>query len=274
LILAERECVVCCVGLSLLYFWFPSDSILTLAFLCFPFSELVQGRSRDCYESVGNRRLRLVCNSFLQQYLDAPGKLEKSRIVTQVMKIIRQNAPVGAFVTFENGRYYEVSERTAREKVGGFFRDSLPAEYRSSAKAKLARKKAQDEAGPPAAVNLTQPLLSTSSNTAAAHQLQFQSQSQLNANAHAHQPKSNPFLADSYAGLPLQFGTSMLQQQPTSAAQQRLQQLTASATTGGVAASAAANHRQQLFQSAANGAFQSLMGATSAAPLFHQHRQD
>ena len=195
------------------------------------------------------------------------------------MKILRQNTPVGAFVTFENGRYYEVSERTAREKVGGFFRDSLPAEYKSSAKAKLARKKAQEEAGPPPAANINaaaaQPIFSTSSNHTTAGQLQSQSQ--------LHQPRSSPFFADSYAGLPLQFGaTTMLQQQPTSAAQQRmvqqptsaaqqrLQHLTANAT-GGVAS--AANHRQQLFQSVANGAFQSLMGANAPAPLFH-HRVD
>jgi hypothetical protein len=73
--------------------------------------------------------------------LDAPGKLEKSRIVTHIMKTIRQASPVGAFVAFEYGRYFEVSQRTAREKVGGFFRDMLPSAYRSSAKAKLARKK-------------------------------------------------------------------------------------------------------------------------------------
>lgn len=101
------------------------------------------GRSRECYEWMGNRRFRVICNMYLQQYLDALGKLEKSRIVTTVMKAIRQGNKAGVFVTYESGRYYEVSQRTAREKVGGFFRDSLPAEYRSSAKAKLARKRAE-----------------------------------------------------------------------------------------------------------------------------------
>ena len=100
------------------------------------------GRSRDCYEWEGNRRFRIICNSFLQDYLDASGKLEKSKIVTAAMKKIRNGHKMGVFVTYENGRYYEVSQRTSREKVGGFFRDSLPEEYRSSAKAKLARKKA------------------------------------------------------------------------------------------------------------------------------------
>ena len=101
------------------------------------------GRSRDCFESIGNRNFRVLCNIFLQDYLDAPGKLEKSRIVTKIMKTIHQASPVGSFVSFENGRYYEVSQRTAREKVGAFFRDSLHTVYRSSAKAKLARKRAE-----------------------------------------------------------------------------------------------------------------------------------
>jgi hypothetical protein len=99
------------------------------------------GRSRECYEWVGNRRFRTICNMYLQQYLDTQSKLEKSRIVTAVMKAIREGKKSGVFCTFENGRYYEVSQRTAREKVGGFFRDSLPAEYKSSAKAKLAKKR-------------------------------------------------------------------------------------------------------------------------------------
>jgi hypothetical protein len=76
------------------------------------------GRSRECFESAGNRRFRVLCNSYMQEYLDAPGKVEKSRIVTKIMRTIRQLCPVGAFVSFEGGRWYEVSQRTAREKVG------------------------------------------------------------------------------------------------------------------------------------------------------------
>ena len=101
------------------------------------------GRNRECFESVGNQRFRVMCQAYLQDYLDAPGKLEKSSIVTKIMRTIRQQSPVGAFVSYENGRYYEVSQRTAREKVGAFFRDSLHTVYRSSSKAKLARKRAE-----------------------------------------------------------------------------------------------------------------------------------
>lgn len=101
------------------------------------------GRNRECFESVGNQRFRVMCNAYMQDYLGATGKLEKSRIVTKIMRTIRQYSPVGGFVSYENGRYFEVSQRTAREKVGSFFRDSLHTVYRSSSKAKLARKRAE-----------------------------------------------------------------------------------------------------------------------------------
>ena len=101
------------------------------------------GRNRECFESVGNQRFRVMCDAYMQDYLGATGKLEKSRIVTKIMRTIRQCSPVGAFVSYENGRYFEVSQRTAREKVGAFFRDSLHTVYRSSSKAKLARKRAE-----------------------------------------------------------------------------------------------------------------------------------
>lgn len=129
------------------------------------------GRSRECFESAGNRRFRVLCNSFMQDYLDAPGKVEKSRIVTKIMRTIRQSCPVGAFVSFEGGRWYEVSQRTAREKVGSYFRDSLHMVYRSSAKAKQARKRAETDTSStntkPAPANVAPPTVAAALASAA-----------------------------------------------------------------------------------------------------------
>lgn len=77
------------------------------------------GRGR-CSESVGNRRMRLVVKNHLKEYSEAKEKLQKSFVVSRVMKIIREASPVGAFVKFEKGRWYEVDERAAREKVSLF----------------------------------------------------------------------------------------------------------------------------------------------------------
>jgi hypothetical protein len=62
-------------------------------------------------------------------------------VVTKVLHQIRSDCPVGAFVSFENGKWWEVSERAAREKIGTFFRDCAGETYRSSAKNKIAQRR-------------------------------------------------------------------------------------------------------------------------------------
>ena len=64
-----------------------------------------------------NKRFRGVINSFLNEYTAAPGKSEKSKIVTKALNIVRKASPEGAFVKLEKGKWHEVSLRYAREKV-------------------------------------------------------------------------------------------------------------------------------------------------------------
>jgi hypothetical protein len=80
----------------------------------------------------------------LNEYMQAEGKPEKSEVVSAVLDSIQETCPVGSFVTYENGRWYEVSERMKREKIGGLFRDLLHTKYKSSAKAKQAKKAAKE----------------------------------------------------------------------------------------------------------------------------------
>ena len=106
---------------------------------------IICGNKRQYFNSVGNRRLRVLVKNFIPQYSQADGKLEKSFIVTKVMNIIREACPVGAFVALEKGRWWQVSERTSREKVGSYFRDCLANKYKSSAQNKIARRKTKRE---------------------------------------------------------------------------------------------------------------------------------
>ncbi|CAB9509540.1 Nitrilase family, member 2 [Seminavis robusta] len=101
---------------------------------------VICGRTKFCFDSVGNRRFKVTAKMFLQEYSEAKTKAEKSKIVTRVFNLVKESSPEGAFVTFENGRWYECSERISREKIGALFRDMLPQTYQSSAKAKQARK--------------------------------------------------------------------------------------------------------------------------------------
>lgn len=79
---------------------------------------------------------------FLQQYIAfKDSQQKKSEIVEKVLNIIYDSCPVGAFVRMQDGRYYEVDKRTAREKVGAHFRDCLAEHYNSSSKNKIAKRK-------------------------------------------------------------------------------------------------------------------------------------
>ncbi|CAB9522594.1 Nitrilase family, member 2 [Seminavis robusta] len=104
---------------------------------------VICGRGKECFDSEGNKRFREIINKYLDEYADAPGKSEKSKIVSKAMSIIREASPQGAFVKCENGVWWEVSSRYAREKVGAWFRDCLHVKYKSSSKAKHARKMAK-----------------------------------------------------------------------------------------------------------------------------------
>jgi hypothetical protein len=121
---------------------------------------IICGNKRKYFDSPGNCRLRVIVQSCIVQYGQADDKLEKGRIVSKVMNMIRDTCPVGAFVTFEDGRWWQVSERTSREKVGGYFRDCLSNKYASSAKNKIARRKIRREE------TKTQPRLNSSGVTA------------------------------------------------------------------------------------------------------------
>jgi len=104
---------------------------------------------RKYFESKGNLRFREICKQFTNDYHTAPNKSEKSAVVGRVMSLLREGCPDGGktlFVAPQGGRWYAVSARSSREKVGTFFRDCLADTYKSSSKNKIAKRKlAQQE---------------------------------------------------------------------------------------------------------------------------------
>jgi hypothetical protein len=102
---------------------------------------VICGRGKACTASTGNRNLRSLVMSYLKPYSQSRNKVEKSSIVSAIMTSVRQASPDGAFVKIEAGVWREVDEGFAREKIGCLFRDYLHTQYRSSTKAKLARRK-------------------------------------------------------------------------------------------------------------------------------------
>jgi hypothetical protein len=97
------------------------------------------GRGKDSFNHVGNRRFRNLASMFVERYSRACTKAAKTGIVSEIMDVIRQAD--GNFCQFKMGVWIEVGDHHAREKVSALLRDFLHNEYRSSAKAKVARRK-------------------------------------------------------------------------------------------------------------------------------------
>jgi len=99
------------------------------------------GRGKKCTASSGNRHLRKLIDANLKPYSEARTKIEKSSIVSAIIEEVRSLCQLGSFVKLENDVWWEVDDAFAREKIGCVFRDILHTHYRSSTKAKQARKK-------------------------------------------------------------------------------------------------------------------------------------
>jgi hypothetical protein len=105
------------------------------------FSVICGSNKRKSFNSPGNSHFRSVCELFVGEFKQATTKQDKSAVVSKVMTRLREACPVGTFCAFEKGCWRQVSERTAREKVGTFFRDCLGDAYKSSSKNKIASRR-------------------------------------------------------------------------------------------------------------------------------------
>jgi hypothetical protein len=102
---------------------------------------IVCGRSKKASNHPGNRNFRFLTTMFVKRYSRADSKTAKSDIVSEILTMIHQLD--GNFYKYKSGAWFEVGERYAREKVTSLLRDLLHTQYRSSNKAKSARRSAQ-----------------------------------------------------------------------------------------------------------------------------------
>ena len=104
---------------------------------------VVCGRGRLCQQSPGNVFLKSLVRDYLKPYSQATTKIDKSTIVSSILNTAKNVAyPKPAFVKAdEDNVFWQVDDAYAREKIGCMFRDILYPQYRSSNKAKNARKK-------------------------------------------------------------------------------------------------------------------------------------
>jgi hypothetical protein len=106
-------------------------------------NSVIIGRTKKCYTSVGNLRLRDICLMHLPAYSKCSKKKDKSQVVSDIMQLIRESCPEGgAFVKKDSsGRWHEVRDVMARERVASIFRDFLHDQYRSSSKSKVEKRR-------------------------------------------------------------------------------------------------------------------------------------
>jgi hypothetical protein len=130
------------------------DTLLNETFTPGPFTVII-GRGREARNASGNRHLCKLAMTFLDEYATVPDKPSKSRIVATIARAIRDMCAEwgGSFVRLgSDGRWYEVSDAVATEKVGYTLRELSGERYRSSSSAKkIARQRSHSVA---TAVNL------------------------------------------------------------------------------------------------------------------------
>jgi hypothetical protein len=102
---------------------------------------VVCGRGQNSFNHVGNCRFRSLASMFTERYSQADTRTAKSAIVSEIITMIRQAG--GNFCKYKRGKWLEVGDHHAREKVGASLRDLLHTQYRSSTKAKAKAKGAK-----------------------------------------------------------------------------------------------------------------------------------
>jgi hypothetical protein len=102
---------------------------------------VICGRGKASYGHTGNHRLRMLASMFVEKYSQSGCNKHKSSIAANIVTITRERG--GLFCKYEQGTWFEVGDHFAREKVSAMFRDMLHTQYRSSAKAKTARRRVQ-----------------------------------------------------------------------------------------------------------------------------------
>jgi hypothetical protein len=73
---------------------------------------VICGRGKDCFNAVGNRRFRVIVSMFLERYSKTGTKTQKSRIVSEVVDVVRSSG--GVFCKLEKGRWWDIGDITAR----------------------------------------------------------------------------------------------------------------------------------------------------------------
>ena len=126
------------------------DRMLSLDFSPTLWSVIV-GKDRISSTAPGTNRLRVIVRRYLDRYIEAGrNRVVKSSIISEIESTIRGavasschdgTSEGGAFIRYQDGRWWEVDSWTAREKIGRMFREELHTKYSSSSKHKRSKRR-------------------------------------------------------------------------------------------------------------------------------------
>jgi hypothetical protein len=91
--------------------------------------DVICARGKAVKSHQGNIRFNDVLRQNLRKYSEAKSKIEKTLVVSAIIDSVRDASPEGGFVREENGQWFEIGDKVAREKVGqryvlnGFFQN-------------------------------------------------------------------------------------------------------------------------------------------------------
>mmetsp|Transcript_62926 Transcript_62926/g.153207 ORF Transcript_62926/g.153207 Transcript_62926/m.153207 type:complete len:616 (+) Transcript_62926:428-2275(+) len=111
--------------------------------------DVICQRGKECFEHAGNRKFRTIIDRHLDTYMKVKSRQQKSKIVTNIVDHIQKSAgdDGGGFVRKDllTRRWFRVSDKLAREKVGQALRDAIKS--RRSAEKKKKKKKKNESTG-------------------------------------------------------------------------------------------------------------------------------
>lgn len=105
---------------------------------------MIVGRGKVCYKHSGNAHLVKIVKSVINVYATQKAtKKSKTELIKSIVSQVRESSPDGGFVKFDvkGGKWYEVGDNVAREKVSQTFRDALTDQYKSSTTSKTLKRR-------------------------------------------------------------------------------------------------------------------------------------
>ncbi|CAB9514806.1 Nitrilase family, member 2 [Seminavis robusta] len=106
---------------------------------------VICGRGKECYNHIGNRRLRVLVESNLPKYSATKSKFEKTIIVSSIVDAVRGASSTGGFVkqNTKTKQWVEVGDSVAREKIGQLLREAMMRKNPEKLNARKDKRRAQ-----------------------------------------------------------------------------------------------------------------------------------